>query len=328
MRLYQAFLFLFLPLPKNTIMIKAKTYLTIMCLLFAVTASFCQYFRLGKLDEVKEVQKRPVLLMLEEEDPKVMKKLAKEPAELSAYKEEIKRANEAMQDLVPKYWTLNATPVTKTKTEIDKMVEGKNKQYAVLALERTKVTDYTKNGAYRYEGASKVIANIYIDLVENLGKGNPVYYQNLPNVFPTKGDMVIGIEMMQNFLQARLAGKKRNEISDEADENKSLLPGKTLLIDKEDLKKGISEADIKVAYPFPFKVVDYSTIENAILNRDKSYAIVQIIPLTAGVQANAHIVLNAEDGKSMGYYAPIQATVMGKNNMGRITERHLKNYSK
>ena len=301
--------------------------LTIIFLLSATTG-FSQYFRLGKLNEVKEVKQRPLILMLEEEDPKVINKLSKKPTELEAYKNEIKRINDQFPSLVSKFWTFNSVPIVKERSEVEKLKNEKNKTYSVLAINRVKVTSWAKDGLYRYEIDSKVIATIYIDLIENLDKGDPVYYQNLPNVYPSNGDMVLGIQMMQNFLQARLDGKKRNEISDEADENKSLLSSKTLLIDKNDLKNGLTMAQIKEAYPFPFKVVEYKDIETAILERDKSFAVVQIIPLTVGVPANAHIVMSAEDGKSLAYYAPVQATAFGKNTEARVTSRHLKNYAK
>jgi hypothetical protein len=304
------------------------TNVCVMLLLMISNAGYSQYFRLGKANEVSEVKGRPLLLMLEEEDPKVISKLSKNSAELESYKNEIKRVNEELTAIVNKFWSFNDLPTIKTKTEINKLKGEKNKQYAVLSLNRVKVTSWAKDGAYRYAIDSKVIATMFIDLIENLDKGNPVYYQNLPNVFPTQGDMALGIQMMQNFLQARLDGKKRNEISDEANENKSLLVGKTLLIDREDIKTGLTQAQIKEAYPYAFKVVSYKEIEDAILERDKNYAIVQIIPLMVGVPANAHIVINTEDGKSMGYYAPVQATVMGKNTESRITQRHLKNYAK
>jgi len=38
---------------------------------------------------------------------------------------------------------------------------------------------------------------------------------------------------------------------------------------------------------------------------------VQIIPLRTGVPAFAHVVMNTEDGKSLVFYEPIQASVMG-----------------
>jgi hypothetical protein len=150
----------------------------------------------------------------------------------------------------------------------------------------------------------------------------------MPNVYPTEGDLALGLQMMQNFLQARLDGKKRNEILDEAKENKSLLESKTLLIDRQDIKGGLSQAQIKSAYPYPFKIVDYQTIEKAILDRDKNFAVVQIIPLRTGVPAFAHVVMSTEDGKSLAFYEPIQASVMGKSTEARIGERHLKNYAK
>jgi hypothetical protein len=303
--------------------------LSALLLFFAIVPGFSQqYFMLGKVSEVKEVKTRPVVVMLEEEDPKLVKKFSKKPQELAAYREEIKRVNTELPLVVSKLWVFNAVPTLKTRSEIERLRDEKNKEFDVIQLNRIEVTDYTKNGMFRYAGTSKTIATISIDLIEKQGRGNPVYYLNLPNAYPTQGDMALGIQMMQNFLQARLDGKKRNEISDESDENKTRLAGKTLLIDKMDIKGGLTQAQIKEAYPYPFKLVDYQTIETAILERDKNYAVVQIIPLMTGVEANAHVVMSTEDGKSLAYYAPIQATVMGKNSEARISQRHLKNYAK
>jgi hypothetical protein len=288
-----------------------------------------QYFMLGKADEVKEVQKRPVVIMLEEEEPKLLNKLTKKPDQLKFYKSEIKRANEAMIELAGQLWTFNAAPTVKTRSEVYKLKDGKNKEFAVIAFNRIEVYLWEKSGSFRYLASSKVIATLSVDLIENLDRGHPVFYQNLPNIYPTKGDLALGFQLMQNFLKARLEGKRRNEISDEAAENKSLLSSKTLLLDKEDIKKGLTAAQIKEVYPYPVKVVDYGEIETAILERNKDIAVVQIIPLTVGLPANAHIVMSTADGKSLAYYAPIQATtVAGKNTEARISQRHLKNYAK
>jgi hypothetical protein len=295
------------------------------------TEVFSQYFRMGKVDEVKEVKKRPVLIMLEEEDPDVVKSLSKKnPKELAVYRAELKRTNELFPQIVAKLWKFNEAPVVKTKAEIMQLLESKNKQYAVLGLQRVEAVLYgeDKTNFTRYDVSSKAIARVAIELIENVRKKDPVFYQNLPNVFPTSGDMALGIQMMQNFLQARLDGKKRNQISDEAEENKSLLSGKTLLIDRKDLKPGTTPAQIKEAYPYPYKIVDYNTIEAAILEQDPNFAVVQIIPMSVGVPANAHLVMSTADGKSLAYYEPIQANVMGKNTEARITQRHLKAYAK
>jgi hypothetical protein len=224
---------------------------------------------------------------------------------------------------------LASAPATKTSSEIYKLKDEKSKEFAVIALNQVQVITTVGNGVHRYTYDSKVIATLSIDLIENVGRGAPVFTQNLPNEYPTRGDIALGVQLMQNFMQARLDGKKRNEISDEADENKALLSGKTLLLDKKDIKNGLTAAQIKATYPYNVKVVEYSEIEAAILERNTDFAIVQIIPLTVGVPANAHIVMSTADGKSLAYYAPIQVSMRGgANSEARIGERHLKNYAK
>jgi hypothetical protein len=304
-----------------------KRYILFVLTLLA-SSTFAQYFGMGKVDEVKEIQSRPLILMLEEVDPKVAEKYSKKPAELSAYQEEIERTNQAMIEAVTNFWTFTKAPAVKKKSEVDALIKAKNKQYAILALDRIKITSYVKDGMFRYNYDSKVVATTYIDLIENLYRGNPVYFQNLPNEFPSRGDITIGIEMMQNFLTARLEGKKRNDISDEADEATGALTTKTLYLDKADLKNGLTEAQIKETYPYPFKIVTYDEIEKLILSRDKNGAVVQIIPLSVGVPAFIHFVAATENGKTLAFYKAVQASFGGKSTEGRVTLRHLKSYPK
>lgn len=303
----------------------------IVILLLVSIKGFAQFGQ-GKQEDVQDIKKRTVILLLEEEDEKTVKKLSKNPQELKFYRDELVRVNQLLQEVSASFWTFTAAPVVKTRSEVEALKASKNKTHAVLAFDRYKATDWSKDafGTTRYEGNSRIIAALFIDLIEEFEEKKSVSTQNLPNLTPTKGDLAAGLEMMQNYLNARLGGKKRKETSDEVKENVNLLKSKTLLLDKDDLKGKLSAADIKSNYPYAYKIVPYAEIEKAILEKDSQYAFVQIVPLSTGTLAFEHIVLDAGTGKALSQYLPIQVTTIGNksNTAARIGDKALKAYVK
>jgi hypothetical protein len=152
----------------------AMCAISALVMLCSISSAFAQYVRLVKASEVAEVKKRPVVILLEEENPKLVNKLSKKPEELAFYRSEIKRMNDLLPALANKLWSFTATPTTKLRSEIEKLKSDKNKEFAIISLDRTKVTDYVKDGLNRYALDSKIIATISIDLIENQGGGEPV----------------------------------------------------------------------------------------------------------------------------------------------------------
>lgn len=305
-------------------------YIFVLLLLFVPLKPFAQFGQ-GKVEDIQDIKKRTLILLLEEEDEKILKKLAKKPDELKFYKDEIVRLNADLTEITAKFWTFTSAPVTKTRTEVEALKASKDNKYAVLAFDRYKATDWARDfyGVNRYAINSKLIGALFIDLIEEFEERKSVSIQNLPNLVPTKGDLAAGLEMMQNYLNARLAGKKRKDTMDEVKENGTQLKSKTLLLDKEDLKGKLKPADIKAAYPFNYKIVDYAEIEKAILEKDSQYAFVQIVPLSLGTLSFEHIVLDAGTGKALTQYLPIQATIGNSSNTNeRIGEKALKAYVK
>ncbi len=307
-----------------------KTIVLILFLL--VSPKIFGQFGQGKPEDIQDIKKRTLILILEEEDEKIIKKLSKKPNELKFYKEEIKRLNADLAETASKFWTFTTTQLVKTRAEVESLKASKNKTHAVLAFDRYQATDWAGDfyGFNRYVINSKLIGALFLDLIEDFEDKKSVSVQNLPNLVPTKADLAAGLEMMQNYLNARSSGKKRKETMDEVRENSSQLKSKILLLDKEDLKGKLKEADIKAIYPFQYKIVDYAEIEKAILEKDAQYAFIQIVPLSIGTLSFEHIVLDAATGKAMSQYLPIQVTMIGNssNTAARIGEKALKAYVK
>lgn len=288
--------------------------------------------RVGKEEEVKAAKSRPLLLMLVEENPRILSLYARKPRDRDNYKEAVKRINEGLQTAVTKYWTFTAQPEVKSKAEIDKLKGEKNKSYCVISADylifqnyQTRTNADDPNTSRRYLAALNEVISVWLDVIENVGKPNPVYFQNTPNLYPSDADMAIVMMIMQNALQDRMEGKSRQEFWDQVGRNKSMLPTKTLLFDKEMIK--LTEDEIKGVYPHPFKVVEYAVIEKAILDRDPDVGIVQVVPMLEEQLAFANMIVNASDGKIMAYYAPIQPPKPGIPDI-RIGEKHLKAFAK
>lgn len=300
---------------------------------FAVQAQPDPILRVGSQDEVKEAKTRPLLLMLAEEDPKVLVQYQRKPRELESYRETIKRMNEGLQTAVTKFWTFSAQPAIKTKAEVDKLIAQKSKAYCVMSTRydmfqsyETRSTVDAPNVSKRYLSAVNEIISVRLDVIEEVGKPNPVYYQNTPNLYPSDGDMAIVMMVMQNAMQSRLDGKKPQAFWNEVDQNKLALPDKTLLLDKNQIK--VSEEEIRSVYPHPFRVVDYEMVEKAILERDPGFALVQIVPMKDAQFVFVHMVVNASDGKILATYSPFQPPKPGAPRDIRIGTEHLKGFLK
>ncbi len=78
---------------------------------------------------------------------------------------------------------------------------------------------------------------------------------------------------------------------------------------------------------YPYEVVDYKDIEEAILNKNREVAYVQILPITMQNKQFMHYVVEASTGRIAGYSAPLFA-FKGFTYGTRIKQRHLKDYTR
>src|SRR5687768_4965099 len=90
---------------------------------------------MGKVEEIEEVQKRKLIVMIEEPREKMLKKIAKKSKRGSVedYKADLKTYNENVKAVVEKFWPYNKTGIQyKTFDEIKALAKSKNRDYAVL----------------------------------------------------------------------------------------------------------------------------------------------------------------------------------------------------
>src|ERR1035437_791781 len=182
---------------------KLKTLLLLTIFLFIKERSNAQ-LGMGKVEDIKELQSRTLVVVLRKESPKMLKKLSEKPDELKAYQKSIANYNEgfklAMQNFWPykqniKYIELSSDTWTfKVKPEIEEMLEGKDKSHYAFILQ--KIDDPTfQNGEFRdYSGLK--LSSLIVALGE---KDNVVGEIKLPFSKPSEADFIYGIQQLKNY---------------------------------------------------------------------------------------------------------------------------------
>lgn len=277
--------------------------LLILPLLLAFTAANAQWGT-AKQEDCQAVKQRTLIVIVEETNPNLVKKL--DDKEKDFYTKEVDDYNTMMKQLIPKYWKFNSNVVFKTRTEVEQLVKSKSKDYAYI--EDNKFTsNYAnhasliatmdmKNGTTNFFGGGYSETAVCIRLTDNNPLGNPVYGVYLPTAFPSNGQMVYGLKQLELHLQYKNDGKKELEINKLYKENAKNLANMTMLIDKDETD--LSEAEIKKCYPFPYKLVDKTQIDQAFLNEDSKLVTFVFIPRD-GNKINT-MVVTTSDGTEMG----------------------------
>ena len=111
--------------------------LSFFCLLLSLSAraQFSRSIAEMKRDRALEkqlLQSQPLLVMLKREDPKEVKKLARNPAGLQVYKDAIGAINELMRNVAGPVWTLSPSVEYKYEDEIEALAAANTGQLNVL----------------------------------------------------------------------------------------------------------------------------------------------------------------------------------------------------
>lgn len=272
-----------------------KTYLLILFVLVGFHASLHAQMGMGKIEEIEAIQLRKLIVMIEEPREKMLKKIAKHPrkGEVEDYTADLKAYNENIKTVIDKFWPYKKTEILyKTFDEIEALKKTKTKDYAVVACLSTKAS--TMHAGYKYAEGLYWLKDIKDDfedrddgmftvmlfnVIEDFGR-QPVFYVPLFDVFPTKSSLVYGLMNMENYFNMRIQVKKNNvkakDERDRAEEEMAArakkLPEKTLLIRSEWLDKELTEANFGKYYPYPYKICDRATMDDAVMNQDAKYA--------------------------------------------------------
>ncbi|WP_338792644.1 hypothetical protein [Bernardetia sp. MNP-M8] len=263
---------------KNKLLVFTTTI--ILFLFCGMSSSFAQFGAKNSPEDIAELKKRPLLVGIAKEDPKLIAryKKKKDKSKLEDYKKDIREYNENIKAAVDKFWTFNKKVEYKSHQEIETLRKAKKlSRYAIL--EHDVVSQYIDQfSTFRTKIGEKSVLGIM------LGKGKKSKYVTsviMPNIIASKEDFAYGILYIQNSLENFEEGKKGKEIRQEIKDNSEQLSKLTLLIDKEQLSKKTNEAKIRSVYPYKFEIVSRERINEAIWNREEGVCYVQVIPLMA-----------------------------------------------
>lgn len=288
----------------------------------------------GKPKDIATVKSHPLVVILKDEDPKELKKLAKKPEELADYKASISDYNKQMQELAPKLWKFSPSVAFKHESDLEALRKAKDTQVGVL-----KHADFVLAHRHTMSGPGGVAnpANSYYSsehisalMLQVLGDGDESKVwrvQLAPGPIYTS-DIIFSLASIQTYIQSRADGRKGSEMREEIAQNSKKLPGKTLLIDEEDLKRGLTAADIKQAYPFPYQVVPRGTIETAAASYDNRYAYIRLLPITEGMMVQVAVDAASSDlmGMSLPSRVPMVGSLIASGNS--VTKGNLKDFAK
>ncbi|RZK34569.1 MAG: hypothetical protein EOO57_10855 [Hymenobacter sp.] len=230
------------------------------------------------------IKSQPLVVLLPEEDPKELRKLANKPEELADYKAYVAYYSKQMRVLAPRYWKYSPTVEFRPESALKEIRAAQGQRTVVLRYE-THVNGASTTGYHSTYKGSRQVA--YMELTtpgsgdQNLEADSPA---PLDIMYPS--DMVFALRTIQRQLETEekraakaATGRSRQDILqeeralnaavDKADAE--LIRSRTLLIAEGDLDPKLTAEGIRQFYPYPYQVVPRATIEAAVQAGDTRY---------------------------------------------------------
>ena len=245
--------------------------------------------------EIALIKSQPLVVLLDEEDPKELRKLADKPAELAQYKTYVAQYNAQLRQLAPKLWQFSPAVTFQSEADYQELRKAKGAKTVVLHQTRQRLGRQL-NGL-----ETDLVAWMELELVgggdrENVWHGP----SSLTVLYPS--DIVFTFRNLQRDLQEKAsdAGKTVSNRKGVARlmlqdvQHAQQLKTKTLLLNRAEVPDQLAEAEIAKDYPFPVQLVPLQTIEAAVLAGDARYAYVRWLTVTAGLVGPS--IIDAADG--------------------------------
>ena len=307
-------------------------------------------FSLTSPKDAQKIKDATLVVAMEEEDAKTVKKLQKKDRrKLKHYKDQIKGRNKALKDAIEISWTFSENIKYLPMSEAEDLVKSNKDKYVLLKFgeyidyERYKTglgrngqpagwsADRNGNMTYNVSTRYSVLANVITTL--EIGDPKSMIKVYLPTVYPSISDAVFGLEQMQYILNYLISSPdhKITKIHKQIKENSLELKDLTLLVDKMEVKKGLTEEEIKEVYHYKFEIVDAEVIDNAILNKDPKYAYVSVVDVPGGKgNVSSHVIMGTGTGVLYRYLMPkvafgIKGTSIITYNQ-RVKKNHFEKY--
>lgn len=295
--------------------------------------------------DAASLKKCDIVVGLLEEDPSILKKLAKKPERLTEYRDQIKGVNEAMRYAMEHYWKISGPISYLPYKEAQALYQKEPSKHAYLGLEEYYNLDYEiqKMAGWHYDPVKNLptynpetkyfateTSTAQLSLRHN---GRTFMEVRLPSFYVSIPDAVYGVTMSQDWVNRFIEDKYTDQPGAvEYHKYGTMLQKKTLLLSEGDLEKGMTKEQVAKTYPFPFEIVSDQKLDSTILSQDPMYAYVQITVLGVGGNSyKMHMITNAENGRLLGYTSPnaigsfMGIKITAKNT--RIKEGHLKEYA-
>lgn len=304
--------------------------LAAMCL--HATAALAQ-LGLGKPKDIAIVKGQPLIVLLKDEDPDELKKLAKKPDELADYKAYVADYNTEMQALAPQLWHFSPSVEFHHEAELKDLRKAKGQQHGLLRqMELVTVHRHAIGGAAaqvagaipNYFYTSDAVSSLVLELVGD-GDESQVARVSLAPGPIYHSDYIFAFKSMQDYIQRRASGGSSSDFKEEIAANGKKLKTKILLLEQDDTKDRLTPAQIKQAYPFKYQIVPRATIEQAVAAADARYAYVRMMPATGSIMMQ--IVVDAADQSLLVYSMPNRVRVMGIGGGQQIGQSNLKDFA-
>jgi len=262
------------------------------------------------------------------------------------YKRDIENQNNALRNAIEKYWTFCVIDTFMMKSDAFALAKKEPEKWAVIDIAlkveyenyggwqtnpKAAGADHSPTGIFRhpvdqYKYTPNQFAATNEYCLMRLYAPERIFSVGLPRKLVTQADAIYGVKQIQYMLN-ELAKDAKSESNDWLDEcHGEALKTKTLLINKDDVDEDMTEADMKVAYKYPFRIVSQDEIDDAILKETADVAVVHLINTEGSRgQAFSQFITNPASGEIYGVIMPkggfgIQGITIKWN--ARIKKKH------
>lgn len=266
------------------------------------------------------LQGQSLVVVLKDEEPAKLKKLAKNPSELAEYKAFILDYNTQIEQLAQQLWRFSPAVEFKHESELPALLKDKSYQHGVLQHDKFTSLKRISGGAARGRiiYTSETETAFLLGVISQGTQRTIAQMPMAPGVVHTS-DIILCLKALQYGLQERASGKTGKDQMANMLQNGKRLRVKTLLLDEAEISSKLPVADIKQLYPFPYQIVPRETIEAAVKNADARYACIRIMPVSTSLLMQ--VVMDVADGAILvmspgaGSMSLKSGNVVDKNNL-------------
>jgi hypothetical protein len=253
-----------------------------------------------------DIIRAPLVVLLQEEDPK---ELADKPEELADYKGYIAYYNKQLQSLGPQYWKFSPSVAFRPESARKEIRAAKGKRTVLLRYDEY-VSGASAGGYHSSYMGSRRVASMEL-ATPSSGDENPDYRSPAPLDLLYPSDIVFALRNIQLVLERNMkrkawldAGRKRKDIEQEEmaeataarQADAEFIRAKTLLIAETDLDDPkLTVEAIKEHYPYPFQLVPRATIEAAVQMGDTRHNYLR--RMSESVEVIGQFIIDAATGQ-------------------------------